>query len=340
SVNLLKTVYFVMSVPAQTSVLIVGGGPAGSYAATVLAREGVDVVLLEAEKFPRYHIGESMLASIRFFLRFVELEEEFDRHGFEKKYGATFKITEKNPAYTDFAASLGEGGYSWNVVRSESDEIIFRYAGKCGAKTFDGTNVESLTFEPYPHEGFDESVHLANPGRPVSANWSRKDGSSGVIKFDYIIDGSGRNGLISTKYLKNRSFNQGLKNIANWTYWKGAKRFNVGEQNENSPLFEALKDGSGWVWAIPLHNDTISVGVVARQDAFFEKKKESGLSGEAFYKEYLKLAPQIKNELLRDATIVSDIKQATDWSYSASAYAGPNFRLIGDAGCFVDPYFS
>lgn len=74
-----------MSVPSQTSVLVVGGGSAGSYAASVLAREGVDVVLLEADKFPRYHIGESMLACVRFFLRLIDLEEIFDRYGFEKK---------------------------------------------------------------------------------------------------------------------------------------------------------------------------------------------------------------------------------------------------------------
>jgi flavine halogenase len=142
---------------------------------------------------------------------------------------------------TNFAASLGQGGFSWNVIRSESDELIFRHAEKSGAKTFDGTKVDSLTFEPYPQEGFDIESRLANPGRPVSAAWSRKDGTSGTIKFDYIIDASGRNGIMSTKYLKNRKFNEGLKNIANWTYWKGAKRFKPGAENENSPFFEALQ---------------------------------------------------------------------------------------------------
>jgi len=128
------------------------------------------------------------------------------------------------------------------VVRSESDEMIFRHAASSGAKTFDGTKVDSITFEDYPQDGFDADVHLSNPGRPVSANWSRKeDGTTGTIKFDYIIDASGRNGIISTKYLKNRRHNEGLKNIANWTYWKGAKRFNPGQKNENSPFFEALQ---------------------------------------------------------------------------------------------------
>jgi flavin-dependent dehydrogenase len=248
------------------------------------------------------------------------------------------------------------------VIRSESDEMLFRHAEKEGAKVFDATEVSSLSFEPYEHEGFTTEEHLANPGRPVSATWSRKDGSSGTIKFGHIIDASGRNGLISTKYLKNRRFNEGLKNIANWTYWKGAKPYKKGEKTESSPFFEALKgepnqtdplsghllrtcadlpptDGSGWVWAIPLHNGTLSVGVVARQDIFFSKKKESGLDSQSFYKEYLKLVPQI-NELISEAEIVAPMKQASDWSYSANAYAGPHFRLIGDAGCFVDPYFS
>lgn len=93
------------------------------------------------------------------------------------------------------------------------------------------------------------------------------------------------------------------------------------------------------MWAIPLHNGTLSVGIAARQDFFFARKKSTGLEGKAFYQDYLKLVPQIY-ALLSDAEIVSDLKQASDWSYSASAYAGPHFRIAGDAGCFVDPYFS
>ncbi|EED13806.1 conserved hypothetical protein [Talaromyces stipitatus ATCC 10500] len=315
-----------MSVPTQTSVLVVGGSPAGSYATSVLAREGVDVVLLEADEFPRYHVGESMLASMRFFLRFIGLEKTFDEHGFEKKFGATFKITTKKEAYTDFAASLGKGGHSWNVVRSESDELLFKHAGKSGAKTFDKTKVDSIEFEPYLHDGFVAEDRLANPGRPVSAAWSRKDGTSGTINFDYLIDGSGRNGPEKYRHLE---------------LLEGCKALQAEAGKQNSPFFEALSgltDVSGWVWAIPLHNRTLSVGVAARQD-FFARKKASQFEGKEFYRDYLNPVPGIRS-LLEDAEIAADLKQASDWSYSASAYANPYFRVIGDAGCFVDPYFS
>lgn len=104
----------------------------------------------------------------------------------------------------DFSATLGAGGFPWNVVRSESDELMFRHAAKSGAKAFDGTKVDSVAFKQYPYRGFTDKARLANPGQPVSANWSRKDGSTGTITFDYIVDASGRNGLISTKYMKNR----------------------------------------------------------------------------------------------------------------------------------------
>ncbi|KAK1749557.1 hypothetical protein QBC47DRAFT_311698 [Echria macrotheca] len=332
-----------MSVPTKTTVLVIGGGPAGSYAASVLAREGVDVTVLEADTFPRYHIGESMLASLRFFLRYIDLEDNFERHGFEKKFGASFKLSGKKPAYTDFSATLGPGGFTWNVVRSEADDLLFRHAGVSGAHIFDGTKVDAVDWIAYDADAdeFTDEARLANPGRPVSARWSRKvDGASGVIEFDYLVDASGRNGVVSTRYLKNRRWNQRLKNMAHWGYWRGAAHYAAGERNENSPFFEALNDTGGWAWAIPLHDGMLSVGVAARQDVFVARKKAAGVDTATFYRDYLRLAPQI-HAMLQGAELVDNhVKQASDWSYSANAYAGPHFRIAGDAGCFVDPYFS
>lgn len=139
---------------------------------------------------------------------------------------------------TDFVASGGPENYAYNVIRSESDHLMFKHAAKSGAQTFDQTKVESLEFVP-ADEAWENS--LPNPGRPISATWSRKDGSSGVIKFDDIIDASGRVGMVTTKYLKNRKYNQSLKNLAMWGYFKNTGSYGVGTRKEGQPYFEALE---------------------------------------------------------------------------------------------------
>nr|ACM42411.1 putative flavin-dependent halogenase/O-methyltransferase bifunctional protein [Floropilus chiversii] len=343
-----------MSLPQKCTVLVVGGGPAGSFAAAALAREGIDVVLVEADRHPRYHIGESMLPSMRHFLEFIDCYDAFNSHGFIKKNGAAFRLNRSQPeackypcpdCYTDFIAANGPQGHAWNVVRSEADKLLFDHAGASGAHTFDATKVDSVQFVGTPSSE-DSSAAAAdskipNPGRPVSATWIRKeDGSSGTIHFDYLIDASGRYGLLSTKYLKNRKFNQNLKNIANWGYWKGGGTYGVGTHKAGSPFFEALTDGSGWCWFIPLHDGTHSIGIVQNQAKATAKKRAAGSpTTKEFYLQSLDLVPGIR-ALLAEGELVSDIKSASDWSYSASSYAFPYARIAGDAGCFIDPYFS
>lgn len=329
-----------MSIPSECTALVIGGGPGGSYTASALAREGISTVLLEADVFPRYHVGESMVASIRHFLRFIDLDSTFNNYGFVKKTGAAFKLNSQREAYTDFIVAAGPDSYAWNVVRSESDDLMFKHAGKCGAKVFDGVKVNALEFIPFEGKEASMNSEAASPGRPVSATWSRKDGSSGEIKFEYLIDASGRAGIVSTKYMKNRSFNQDLKNVASWGYWKGAIQYGVGTPKEGQPFFEALQDGSGWAWFIPLHNGTTSVGIVMNQAMSTQKKKATvAPSSRDFYLESIQEARGVAH-LLSKAELASDIKYASDWSYSASTYGSPFLRIVGDAGAFIDPYFS
>ncbi|OBZ69446.1 Tryptophan 2-halogenase [Grifola frondosa] len=203
------------SIPTCAQILIIGGGPSGSYAASALAREGFSVVLLEADKFPRYHIGESLLPSVRPFLKFIDAENLVATHGFTTKPGAAVKLNQyKHEGYTDFIA-LDSNNNSWNVIRSEFDELLLQHASKSGALVFEETKVIDIEFGAKP----------GSQERPVAATWKTSTGEEGCIRFDYLVDASGRNGIMSTKYLNNRRHNKSLKNIACWGYWEGTDKY-------------------------------------------------------------------------------------------------------------------
>lgn len=197
-------------------------------------------------------------------------------------------------------------------------------------------------------------------------------GGSGEIGFDFLVDATGRAGLMSTKYLKNRKFNETLKNVAVWGYWRCTGMYRQGTDRENAPWFEALSDESGWAWFIPLHKGLTSVGIVMDQKQLGLRSRASSSAGTSTslpagmrhrslsirtsstlaerYLGMLPLAPGVV-ELIGDGELVSvgeegmdeegpAVKSASDYSYSADTYAGPGWRVIGDAGAFIDPFFS
>ncbi|EPQ52656.1 FAD/NAD P-binding domain-containing protein, partial [Gloeophyllum trabeum ATCC 11539] len=309
--------------PFNATVLVIGGGPAGAYASAILAQEGIDVVCCEATQFPRYHIGESLLASVKAFLSLVDAVEKIDAHGFHPKPGSAIKFRPDRPeAYTDFIAVNPKNG-AWNVTRSEFDEILLNHAAEKGAKVFQQTRIESVAF---------------TDGRPVSAQWKRGD-ETGTISFNYLIDCSGRQGVLSSKYLKNRHHNATLRNVATWGYWTGKRGvYGQGTTREGAIFLEGLINGSpGWVWYIPLA-DKVSVGVVMHETDNIRLRKEHG-SVRQHYLRSLERAPGVC-DLLKDSQLQGDVQSASDYSYSATSYAGEGWRLAGDAASFIDPFFS
>ncbi len=302
----------------STTILVIGGGPAGSTAATLLAREGFDVTLVERDVLPRYHIGESLLPSCLEILDLTGAREKIEAYGFQRKGGGYFAWG-KDSWVLDFAPLRYP--YSFQVVRSEFDHLLLEHAKSQGVKVFEGTEIRSLVFDG---------------DRPRSAAWSQVVGGSdaGQISFDYLIDASGRTGVIAMHYLKNRRYHNAFQNVAIWGYWTGAGRMSFAPEG-------AIANGAvpdGWLWGIPLHNGTMSVGLVLHKTTFKEQRQR-GYSVEQIYLNAIDSCPLIA-DLVKSGKLVTNIRTEQDYSYSAGSFTGPGYFLIGDAACFIDPLLS
>jgi flavin-dependent dehydrogenase len=304
--------------PKSTQILVVGGGPAGTTAATLLAREGFDVTLLEREVFPRYHIGESLLPSSLKVLELLGAREKVEAYGFQYKPGSHYYWGDE---YWDvnFSDLSGNFTHSYQVRRDEFDKLLLDHARSQGVKVFEGFEVNNLFF---------------NSDRPRSAIWTKRNAESdtGELSFDFLIDATGRSGLMATRYLKNREYHTVFQNVAIWGYWKNAKR--LGDGREGAIFVDSIKDG--WLWGIPLHDGTMSAGLVIHKTTFKERRSKSLKD---IYLEGIAESSNLK-KLLEPGELVSEVRSEQDYSYTADRFAGRGYFLAGDAACFLDPLLS
>lgn len=303
-------------------VLVIGGGPAGSTVATLLADRGHDVVILEKEHHPRFHIGESLLPMNMPLFDRLGVRKEVERIGITK-YGAEFVSPwHKHTSDFMFADAMDKAfPYAVHVRRSEFDEVLFRHAAKRGARTFEGSRATQVSINTGGGDGDNKRALVR-----VKAD----DGSESEWRPRFVIDASGRDTLLANQFgIKKRHPQH--SSAALFGHFTGAKR-GEGRREGNISIFWF---DHGWFWFIPLLDGTVSVGAVA-SPAYFKTRKSDPTT---FLMETIALAPKLAARL-KNATMVEPATATGNFSYTSSYCRGNNFAMIGDAYAFVDPMFS
>jgi flavin-dependent dehydrogenase len=301
-------------------VVVIGGGPAGSAVSTLLANLGHDVVMFEKEHHPRFHIGESLLPMNMPLFDRLGVRQEVERIGITK-HGAEFVSPWHDHASDFFFADALDKNfpYAVHVRRSEFDELLFRNAGKRGARTLEGVRVSHVDFE---------SANVTE-GRPV-VKVKAEDGTETIWRPRFVIDASGRDTLLSNQFAIKQKHRKHTS-AALFGHFVNAKR-NSGDREGNITLFWF---DHGWFWFIPLKDGTTSVGAVANPGYFKTRKSDPS----AFLMQTIALAPKLA-ERLKDATMVEAATATGNYAYESKFCRGKNFAMIGDAFAFVDPMFS
>jgi flavin-dependent dehydrogenase len=297
-------------------VLVVGGGPAGSTVAALLAERGFDVVVLEKDRHPRFHIGESLLPlNLPLFER-LGIADKVERIGMPK-WGVDFVSPTHGRTVTfEFSDAWDKSlPYSFQVRRSEFDHILLRNAAAKGARVVEGCRVVEFDVA---HTDAIELTAKSDAGQ--EQRWNAR----------FLIDASGRDTLVANKLgLKDR--NRRHASAAVYGHFTGARRQD-GRAEGNISIFWF---DHGWFWFIPLADGTTSIGAVCPPD--YLKSRKTDVT--RFFHDTIAKAPKLA-ELLSDATLTGPATATGNYSYRARTMAGRNYLMVGDAYAFIDPVFS
>jgi flavin-dependent dehydrogenase len=312
-----------VSVPDRDSVdvVVIGGGPGGATVSTLIAQQGYRVRLYERERFPRFHIGESLIPMTYFVLERLKMLPKLRGSHFVKKYSVQF-VTEHGRLSEPFYFidnRPDESSQTWQVFRQEFDELMLKNAAEQGVEVREGVRVLEVLFEGR---------------RAVGVRIKDEAGQEQEVRAKVVIDASGQSAMLMDR-LGLREWDPVLKKAALWTYWKGA--FRDTGRDEGATLVLQTRGKNGWFWYIPLHDDVVSVGVVAAYDYLFTNRATK--DHEAIYQEEVDRCPGLQPRL-KGATRCAGFRAAKEYSYRARQAAGDGWVMVGDAFGFLDPLYS
>jgi FAD-dependent halogenase len=301
-----------------TDVVVVGGGPGGSTTATMLARQGVQVVLLERECFPRHHIGESLLPASIPVLEELGVLPTVQEAGFLPKWGATMVWgKEKTPWSWYFRETNQRYPHAYQVWRPVFDQLLLENSRASGVDVREGHTVREVLIED---------------GRASGVRFTANGGGESMASARFVVDASGQSALLG-RQLQVRRWDPLFQNLAVYGYFTGAQRLSA--PDETNILVESYPHG--WFWDIPLHTGWMSVGAVV--DSRMAQQAIRHSNPQRFLMEQITQASYTRR-MLREASLVYGPFVIKDWSYMSDEVVGDGYILVGDAACFVDPLFS